>query len=103
MSTLHKALLILVGLALIHLLLLVAFGDKGLMDLHRARDRRDRIRAENKEIATENLGLHREIHRLKSDPAYVEHVARRDLGMVGPGEIVVRVAPEAEKAEAKTE
>ena len=103
MSTFHKALLILVGLALVPLLLLVVFGDKGFVDLHRARDLRDRIRSENREIAKENLRLNREVHRLKSDPAYVEHVARRELGMVGRGEMVIRLGPETGKGTAKTE
>jgi cell division protein FtsB len=31
-----------------------------------------------------------EIDRLKNDPSYIESVARREFGMIGPDEIVVK-------------
>lgn len=95
MSTRHKLLLAVVGFLLLNLMLVIVFGDKGLVDLNHSRGRRDALRSKNGQVAAENLRLSREIHRLRNDPAYVEHVARQDLGMIGPGEIVLRFAPEA--------
>ncbi|MBI9083836.1 MAG: septum formation initiator family protein [Desulfobacterales bacterium] len=92
----QKMILALFGSALLLcLLLVIVFGDKGLVDLNHAKGRRDALRSKNGQIAAGNLRLSHEIHRLRNDPAYVEHVARQDLGMIGPGEIVLRFAPEA--------
>ena len=38
----------------------------------------------------ENLNLGVEIDRLKNDPKYIESVARKDFGMIGQDEIVVK-------------
>ena len=92
-NTGQKLLLAVVGFLLLNLLLLIVFGDRGLVDLTHLRDRRDTLRSQNREIAAENLRLNRSVHRLRNDPAYVEHMARQELGMVAPGEIVLKVAP----------
>jgi cell division protein FtsB len=51
---------------------------------------RDRIQAQNQQVIQQNLTLGVEIDRLKNDPKYIESVARRDFGMIGQGEIVVK-------------
>ena len=95
MNTPQKLLLAVVGFVLLNLMLVIVFGDKGLVDLNHSRDRRDALREHNRQISAENLRLNRAIHRLRNDPDYVEHVARQDLGMIGPGETVLWFAPQA--------
>jgi cell division protein FtsB len=38
------------------------------------------------------LQLYHEIERLKKDPAYIEAIARQELGLVGKNEIVINMS-----------
>jgi cell division protein FtsB len=59
----------------------------------------EQIRGEARELEAENARLEREIHALRTEPAAIEDHARDELGMVYPGELVLRVeAPPAEEA-----
>ncbi len=46
---------------------------------------------QNSELAKQNLDLYREIERLKSDPKYLESVARKELGVVGKDELIFKL------------
>ena len=59
-----------------------------LVELERERDR---VRADIDELARENADLRRDIAALKEDPRAIEDIARDGLGMVFPGELVIRV------------
>lgn len=72
------------------LLLIIIFGDKGVNDLRELKTERSRLIGINLELERENQRLYREIKRLKTDPAYIENIARRELGMVGKGEVIIR-------------
>ena len=87
---------ILVSLAIVGLftfLLVIVFGDKGLADLHLVRLERDRLFAKNQALLQENLAHFAEKQRLESDPLYIEHVARSELGLVAADELIF-MAPE---------
>jgi cell division protein FtsB len=43
-------------------------------------------------LRAENAALRRRAERLRTDPATIEGVARETLGLVRPGELVVRRA-----------
>ncbi|WP_300666801.1 septum formation initiator family protein [Desulfoluna sp.] len=80
------------GFALVLILLLVplVFMRWGFLDLkERQKELVDR-QAMNVTIAQENRQLGEEIRRLKNDPAYLEYIARKELGMVAKDEIVVK-------------
>lgn len=68
-------------------------GENGLLD--QARHRRDHAALEQEiaQLREENLRLQEEARRLREDPGAVEAVARRELGLVKPGERPVLVAP----------
>jgi cell division protein FtsB len=72
------------------LLFFIIFSTRGLADLNQMKKERDRIRVQNQQITQENLTLGVEIDRLHNDPAYIESIARKDLGMIGQNEIVVK-------------
>jgi len=72
------------------LLFFIVFSERGLADFQRMKKERERIHAHNRQIIQENLVLGVEIDRLKNDPQYIESVARRDFGMIGQEEIVVK-------------
>lgn len=51
----------------------------------------DQVRADNGKLRQDNRRLHRELDRLKDDELAIERVAREELGLVRPGEIVFKV------------
>jgi cell division protein FtsB len=75
---------------LIALLFFIVFSERGLADFHLMTKERDRIHAQNRQIIQDNLDLGVEIDRLRNDPKYIESVARKDFGMIGQDEIVVK-------------
>jgi cell division protein FtsB len=91
MSFKQSILLSLMLLAMGALFLLIIFGSKGLADLQELRADRNALVAENERLAKENLALYHEIERLKNDSAYIENIARKELGMVAKGEVVFKV------------
>ena len=64
-------------------------------DARAARLRRqlDDIRDEAAELRTRNMRMAAEVEALRTDPSAIEAHARDELGMVYPGELVLRVAP----------
>jgi len=75
---------------IIALLFFIVFSERGLADFNMMKKERDRILDQNRLITRDNLDLGVEIDRLKNDPKYIESVARRDFGMIGQDEIVVK-------------
>jgi cell division protein FtsB len=73
------------------LLVNAIFGEKGLMDTLRARRAYVAAREELMRLKLENAGLRDQARRLRSDPATIESVARGELGLVKPGEILVTI------------
>ena len=64
-------------------------GDHGLASTIRARQEL-RLASDNlARLRQENAALRDEAHRLREDPATLEAVARRELGLIRPGEILV--------------
>jgi cell division protein FtsB len=77
------------AVVLINLMLLIVFGDNGLVELSRLRAQERATAAQNEILARENVNLYRTIGRLKSDPVYIESVARNELGMVGKDDVIL--------------
>jgi cell division protein FtsB len=71
-------------------------GERGLVAMLRARHEYDGLTATIGRQRAENARLRDEARRLKEDPAAIEEVARRELGLIKPGErlfIIKDVAP----------
>jgi cell division protein FtsB len=71
-------------------------GDRGLLAMLRARKAHDELTLAVARQRAENTHLREEARRLREDPAAIEEIARRDLGLIRPGEkvfIVKDVAP----------
>ena len=66
-------------------------GEKGLMETLRARKAYASAAAELTRLKRENAGLRDRVRRLRTDPATIEAVARGELGLVRPGEILVTI------------
>ena len=82
---------------LIHWLLLFAaafiivnglVGERGLLAMLRAQHEYDQLSAEISRQRAENARLRDEVRRLTDDPSAIEEIARRELGLIRPGERV---------------
>lgn len=69
---------------------LALLGDKGLLRLWHVADETTRLRTELDTTTAETTLLEKEIRALKTDPRYIERVAREDLGLVRQGEVLYR-------------
>lgn len=56
-----------------------------------------RLNKEIKELVFENARLRKEIYMIENDDAYTEHLIRRDLGYLKPGEYEYRFKKEEGK------
>jgi cell division protein FtsB len=97
MSDRQKILLSLVIVLLFSLLLFIMFSDSGLADLFKLRSEKDRLLQENARLKRENLTLYRTIERLKNDPEYIESIARKELGMIKEGEVILKPKPSGDE------
>ena len=66
-------------------------SDNGLRAVFRIRDELGRAEARISRLSDERSELVVRADRLRADPFGIERVARESLGMVRPGEIVVRL------------
>jgi cell division protein FtsB len=85
----RKWLITAAAVVLFNLMLVIVFGDNGLVELSRMRERQRQLAAGNETLARENVSLYRIIGRLKSDPVYIESVARNELGMIGKDDVIL--------------
>ena len=63
-------------------------GEQGLFAMLRARRQAEELAATIARKRAENARLREEARRLTDDPAAIEEVARRELGLIRPGEKV---------------
>jgi cell division protein FtsB len=61
-------------------------GDKGLLAMMQARARYRTLEQSLAAARAENAQLREEARRLRDDPAAIEEIARRELGLIRPGE-----------------
>ena len=61
-------------------------GDKGLLAMLEARDRFRQLEQSLTTARAHNEQLREEARRLREDPSAIEEIARRDLGLMYPGE-----------------
>lgn len=73
-------------------------GDKGLVEMMKKRDDYRALEQTLARTRAENTRLREEARRLREDPAAVEEIARRELGMMKPGEklFIIRDVPPAD-------
>lgn len=77
--------------ALISLLTLVTIvGERGALHLWRLRGEKSNLDEQNYRLQKENEALRQRISRLRNDDAYLEKLAREELNLVRPGEVVYR-------------
>ena len=84
----RKALFVLFWFVALSLLFNYLFGDMGLIQGYRQRDLRGRLQQEVQTLRRANDRLAADIGDLRHDPYRIEQIAREDLGLSRPGEIL---------------
>ncbi len=81
---------------LLFLTVLGIAGIKSSHDLESARQRKLMLETRIQATETEIDRLRNRIERLRSDPGLLERLAREDLGMVRPGDVVIELPREGD-------
>jgi len=81
-------------IAVIALVVGALFGDRGLLQLAAQRERSQALARQLQDLREENRSLGAEIAALKTDPAAIERLAREQLGLAKPGELVFVIRDE---------
>ncbi len=68
-----------------------------MLHLWRLRGEKTRLDEENYRLQKENEGLRDRISKLRNDNFYLEKMAREELNLVRPGEIIYRFPPSEAK------
>lgn len=73
------------------------FGERGLLAMMRARHEYQELSAAIARQRADNARFREEARRLKEDPTAIEEIARRELGLIKPGEkvFIVKDVPPA--------
>jgi len=80
----------LIGSLIILLSLVTLVGERGALHLWRLRGEKSRLDEQNYLLQKENESLRRRVHGIRNDDDYLEKVAREELNLVQPGEVVYR-------------
>jgi len=88
-------------LAFLLLLAVLSFwGDRGLIHLYQLHRTKAELQAEIHRLREAVEALNQEAQAFKTQPGRLEEIAREDLGLVKPGEIVYQLSPTREGQEA---
>ena len=68
-------------------------GEKGLAAILRANRQQRELASSIAELKRENAGLRQYARQLREGPQMIEHLARRELGLIEPGEKLFIIAP----------
>ena len=79
-----------VVLLLILLFIYIVFSNYGYSELTLLTQEQHKLVQRNERLARENRALSIEIERLKNDLAYIESIARHELGMIKKDEIILK-------------
>jgi len=84
----RKALIATAALVVLYLLSSFIFGEMGLIKYYRMQAQYNSLTQEIATLKQDNARLLKDVHALKTDPDYLEILARDKLGLARQGEIV---------------
>ena len=76
------------GVFLVVMLALAIWNDRGVLAMWRMQHEVTQLASEVRALEQDNQSLWRDIERLRGDMSYIEKIAREELGLVRPGELV---------------
>ena len=81
----------LLGVCIFGLFLHDIFGPHGFVAMQRTKREIERVQGEIVRLNKENAELSEEVKALKSDPHKIESIARDELGLAKPGELIIKI------------
>ncbi len=81
----------LLGLLLFALVVHDIFGTHGYLAMRRTRQEIKKVNSDIERLNKENGQLQEEVKELKSDPRKIEKIARDELGLARPGEVIIKI------------
>jgi len=66
----------------------ILFSPDGVMNYRTVQKQLQAVQDENLKLSAENKQLKIEIEKLKSDPTYLEELARKDYGLIKKNEVI---------------
>lgn len=78
-------------LALFALLVHDVFGTHGFIAMRRTQKEIDEIRQQIGQINDQNKSLADQVNSLKTDPKSIERIAREEMGLARPGEMIFKI------------
>lgn len=88
----------LLGLLVLVMIVHDIFGTHGFLAMRRTQNEIRKVKADLDAFSKENAALAQEVKDLNTDPRLIEKIARDDLGLARPGEIIIRI-PQGQQLE----
>jgi len=82
---------VLLGLLVLVLVVHDVFGTHGYLAMRRTQNEINKVEAGLDQLNNENLQLEQEVRELKTDPHKIEKIARDELGLAKPGEVIIKI------------
>jgi len=79
------------GICVFALFLHDIFGTHGYLAMRRTKQDIERVQGEIARLNQENAELSEEVKALKTDPRKIESIARDELGLAKPGEVIIKI------------
>jgi cell division protein FtsB len=79
------------------ILFFTVFGERGLLRIYEMRQEKQRIERTVADLRVENQKLRLSIEALHSDRHQLERIARKELGLVRPNEVIYQFPPSGSK------
>ena len=84
----RRTIQVLLGFVTLVLVINALVGERGLMETIRAREHHQELVSDIARLRAENARLREHAERLRHDPATIEALARKELGLIKPGELL---------------
>jgi cell division protein FtsB len=82
---------VLLGLLVLALVVHDIFGTHGYLAMRRTQQEIKKVQADLEQLNKENLQLEEEVRDLKTDPRIIERIAREELNLARPGEVIIKI------------
>ena len=99
-SFLSRHALTILGLALLLLAIHDVFGSHGLLAMRRTQSQVQELRGEIDRLNQQNTHLNKQVQALRTDPKAVERIAREEMGLARPGEMIFKIPEQPQDSQA---
>jgi len=84
---------LILGLFLLAVFVHDLFGEHGFLAMRRMQKEVDKLAVEIQTLNEENQKLADDVKALKTDPKAIERIAREEMGLARPGEMIFKLPP----------